>query len=119
LNVRGVSDVKQTEIHAAEPLLPYPSAFEVELVVEKLKRHKSPGIDQIPAALIKAGGRTIHYKIHKLIKVIWNKELPEEWKVLFIVPIYIRLIKQMVVIIESYHFCQLCTQLYPASCCQG
>jgi len=79
LNVHGVNDVKQTEMHTAEPLLPDSSAFEVELAVEKLKRHKSPGIDQIPAALIKAGGRTIHSKIHQLIKFIWNKEeLPEE-----------------------------------------
>ena len=29
-NVRGVSDVRQTEIHTAEPLVPEPSAFEVE-----------------------------------------------------------------------------------------
>jgi len=39
--------------------------------------------------LIKAGGRTIHSEIHKLIISIWNKEeLPEEWKELIIVPIY-------------------------------
>jgi sorting nexin-29 len=77
------------EIHTAESLWPDPSAFEVELTVEKLKRHKSPGIDLIPAALIKARGRTIRSKIHKLTTFIWNKEeLPEEWKVLFLVPIY-------------------------------
>ena len=39
-------------------MLPEPSAFEVELPIEKLKSHKSPGIDQNPAELIKAGGRT-------------------------------------------------------------
>jgi len=33
--------------------VPEPSAFEVELAIEKLKSHKSPGIDQIPAELIK------------------------------------------------------------------
>jgi hypothetical protein len=63
LNVHGVSDVRQTEIHTAEPLVPEPSVFEVELVIEKLKRHKSPGIDKVPAELIKAGGRTIRYEI--------------------------------------------------------
>ena len=79
--VHGVNDVRQTEIHTAEPLVPEPSAFEVELAIEKLKGHKSPGIDQIPAELIKAGGRTIRSEIHKLIISIWNKEeLPEEWK---------------------------------------
>jgi len=74
LNVHGVNDVRQAEIHTAEPLVPEPSAFEVELAVEKLKSHKSPGIDQIPVELIKAGGRTIHCVIHKLIISIWNKE---------------------------------------------
>ena len=51
--------------------------------------HKSPVIDQIPAELIKAGGRTIRCAIHKLIISIWNKEeLPEEWKWSIIVPIH-------------------------------
>jgi hypothetical protein len=31
--VRGVSDVRQTEIHTAEPLVPKPSASEVELAI--------------------------------------------------------------------------------------
>jgi hypothetical protein len=30
---------------------------------EKLKRHKSPGINQIPAEMIKAGGRRIRSEI--------------------------------------------------------
>jgi len=49
LNTHGVNDVRQTEIHTAESLVPEPSASEFELAIEKLKRHKSPGIDQIPA----------------------------------------------------------------------
>jgi len=51
------------------------------LAIEKLKSHKSPGIDQIPAELIKVGGNTIGCKIHKLVTSIWNREeLPEVWK---------------------------------------
>ena len=89
LNVHKVKDVRQAEIHAVEQLVPEPSAFEVELAIEKLKNHKSPGSDQIPAELIKAGGRTIRYEIHKLIISIWNKEeLPDEWKESIIVPFY-------------------------------
>jgi len=79
LNVHEDNDVRQTEIHAVEPLVPEPSAFEVELAIGKLKNHKSPGIDQIPAELIKTGGRTICCVIHKLTISIWNKEkLSEE-----------------------------------------
>ena len=66
LNVHAVSEVRQAEIHTATPLVPEPSALEFELVIEKLKSHKSPGIDQITAELIKAGGRTIRGAIHKL-----------------------------------------------------
>src|SRR5215469_7245507 len=88
-NVHEVNDVRQAEIHTVEPLVPEPSAFEVELAIEKVKNHKSPGIDQIPAELIKAGGRTICCAIQKLIISIWKmEELSEEWKESIIVPIY-------------------------------
>jgi hypothetical protein len=56
------------------PLVPEPSAFQVDMAIEKLKRYKSPGIDQI-----KAGGSKICSEIRKLIS-IWNKEeLPDQW----------------------------------------
>ena len=40
LHVHGVNDVREAEIHTAEPLVHEPSAFEVELAIEKLKSHK-------------------------------------------------------------------------------
>ena len=49
------NDVRQAEIHTEEPLVPEPSAFEFGLAIGKLKNHKSPGVDQIPTELIKAG----------------------------------------------------------------
>ena len=55
-NVRGFKDVGQAEIHTAEILVPEPSASEFELALDNLKFHKSPGIDQISAELIKAEG---------------------------------------------------------------
>ena len=85
-----------------------PSAFKVELPIEKLKSHKSQGNDQIPVEMIKTGGRTIRHEIHKLIISIWNKEeLPEEWKELIILPIYKKAIKQIVVTIGTYNVYQL------------
>ena len=65
MNVHEVSDVRQAEIHTAEQLVPEPSVLEVELAIEKLKSYKSPGIDQIPAELIKAGGSTIRSHIDR------------------------------------------------------
>jgi hypothetical protein len=44
------------------------------LDIEKLKSFKSPGVDQIPAELIKAGDKTIRCAIHKLFISIWNEE---------------------------------------------
>jgi len=115
-----VNNDRQKEIHTAELLVPEPSAFDMELAIEKLKRHKSPGIDQIPAEQIKAVGRTICSEIHKLIRSVWNKkELSEERKESIVVPIYKKGIKQTVVIIQSYHICQRRTKFYPTPCCQG
>jgi len=70
--------------------------------------------------VIKAGGKTILSEIHKLIFSVWNKEeLPEEWKESSLYLSKWRVIKQIVVIVGGYHFCQLCTKFYPTSCCQG
>jgi hypothetical protein len=63
--IHGASDVRQAEIHTAEPLVPEPRALEVELAIEKLKSRKSLGSDQIPAEMSKAGGGTIRCAIHK------------------------------------------------------
>ena len=38
LNVHGVNDVRQTQLLTAEPLVPEPSAFDVEMAVGKLKK---------------------------------------------------------------------------------
>jgi hypothetical protein len=70
LKVHGDNDVRQTEIHTAEPLVSECGAFEFEMAIEKLERYKSPGIDQIPAELIKAGGSKICSEIHKFINSV-------------------------------------------------
>jgi hypothetical protein len=43
------------------------SASEVEAAIGKLKRYKSPGVDQIPAEIIQAGGEILRSEIHNLI----------------------------------------------------
>jgi hypothetical protein len=81
LNAQWMGGIRQT----AEP-----SISEVEVAIGKLKRYKSTGADQIPAELIQAGGgETLHSEIHKLIKLIWNKEeLPHQWKESIVMPIH-------------------------------
>jgi hypothetical protein len=70
LDVLVVNDVRHIKIPAAEPIVPEPSAFEVEVAIEKLKGYKSPGIDQILGEVIKVGGTTIRSVIHKLINYL-------------------------------------------------
>jgi hypothetical protein len=88
LNIHWVHDVRQMDIHTAEPLVPEPSFVEVEVTIGKLKRYKSPGTDHIPVELVKAGGEILCSEIHKLIRSIWDKEeLPQQWKKSITVPI--------------------------------
>jgi hypothetical protein len=79
LNVHSVNDVSQREIHTAEPLVPAPSCFKVEIAIEQLKIYKLPDVDQIPAELIQIEGNTLHFEIPKLINSDWSKEdLPQQ-----------------------------------------
>ena len=115
----GLMALGRQEIHTAEPLVPELSVFDVELAIEKLKSHKSPGIDHIPTELIKAGGGKIRYEIHKLIS-IWNKEeLPEEWKDWVIVPIHKKSGKTDCSNYRGIKFYQLRTKFYSTFFCQG
>jgi hypothetical protein len=105
MNIHRVSEVKQIEIHIAEPLVPDHSRFEAEIATAKFKRYKSPCSDQILAEQIQARGETLQSKIRKLINSIWNKgELPDQWTA---------------VIIMGYHCYQLHTKFYPISFSQG
>ena len=77
LNVHGVIDGRQPEIQQTL-LVPGASAFLAEMAFEKLKKHMSPGIDQIPVDLIMTGGWPFRTEIHKLIDSILSKQqLPE------------------------------------------
>jgi hypothetical protein len=89
LSVRNVSDVRQMEVHMAEPLAPGPSCLEVEIAIAKLKKFKSSGSDQIPAELIQVGSVMLLSTIHKLINSVQNKEeLLDQWKESIIIPIH-------------------------------
>jgi hypothetical protein len=120
LNIHGVNDVRQTEVHTAEPLVPEPSAFEFEMAIEKLKRHRSPGTGQIPAEMIKAGDMTIRSEIHNLLFLFGvRKNCLGNGRSQSLCLFIRRVIKQIAVTIEAYHFCQLRTKIYPTFFCQG
>jgi len=111
---------RQTEIHTSDPLVPEPSTFDVETAMKRLKRHKSPGIDQIPADLIK------QKEVHNILR-------SKNFLILFgrrrnclrsgnsgSLYLYIRRVtKETVAMIQAYQFGHLYAKFYSASCCQG
>jgi len=52
--------VRQTETHTGGPWVSKPSAFEVDMGIERLKRYKSPGMNQTPVAVIQAWGKAVY-----------------------------------------------------------
>jgi hypothetical protein len=64
LNVHSISDVRQIEVHTAEPLVPGPSCLQVEIAIAKLEEYKSPSSDKILADPIQTGGETLLSTIH-------------------------------------------------------
>jgi hypothetical protein len=121
LNIHWVRDVRQIEVHTAEPSVPNPSSFVVEIATTNLKRYKLLGSDQIPAELIQAGGETMRSQIHKLINSISNKEeLPDQWEESINVPIYKKGDKtDYNNLTRGYHRYQLDTKFYPVPFFQG
>ena len=53
---------------------------EVEIAVASLKKRKSAGVDNIPAELVQAGGKTMITVLTKICNEIWRtEEWPTRW----------------------------------------
>jgi hypothetical protein len=71
-------------------------------------------MDQIPAEFIKACGRTIRSEIHNLLIIFEiRSNCPRSGMSRSFYLFIGRVIKQMVVIVEAYNFCQIRTKCYP------
>jgi uncharacterized protein YaaR (DUF327 family) len=115
-NVHSVSDVRQIEVHTAQPLVPGPSPFEVETAIAKIKKLKSPGSHQFPAELIQTGSETllpeIHNSINSLLLFGILKNCLISGRSALLYQFTKRTIKLVVVIFVGYHCYQLHTQFY-------
>ena len=61
---------------------------EVQKGIKALKNGKSPGIDNIPAELIKKGGHETEEQLTKICQKIWEtKTWPEKWTQSVVIPI--------------------------------
>ena len=66
-----------------------PTLEEVTQTIKRLKNHRSPGSENISSELIKEGGQDLIYKIHKVMKEVWNIErVPKDWEEGIMSPIY-------------------------------
>jgi hypothetical protein len=63
-------------MNTAEQFLAKQSACEADVAVGNLKSFTSPGIDQILAELNRTGWEALRSEIHKIINLLWDKELP-------------------------------------------
>ena len=60
---------------------PLPSKEEILAAIKILKNHKAPGVDEINAEILKAGGESMAKVIKRIIEKDWNEErVPEDWK---------------------------------------
>ncbi|XP_053661567.1 uncharacterized protein LOC128710733 [Anopheles marshallii] len=69
--------------------VPTPSLEEVTSVIKQLKNNKSAGSEGLAAELFKMGPERLAVSMHQLIVKVWEQEeLPEEWKLGIIHPVY-------------------------------
>jgi hypothetical protein len=66
LIVHGVNDVRQTEVHAAEPLVPEPSFLRLRLFLKSLSTWRFISF-KVLSELIQASGNTLHSEITNVL----------------------------------------------------
>jgi hypothetical protein len=89
LKVQNVTEVRQLEIHAAEPLVSVPSPPEVETAIAKLKKYKLPAVDPTLVTVITARGeKLLSASPKKLILFGIRRNCPISGWLLIIVPIH-------------------------------
>jgi len=114
LNIRGVNDVRHTELNTAEPVGSEPSAYEVEMAIAKLKSKKSRCFDQISEELIKTWAVQFAIRPRNSIFLFGIRRncLRSGRSRSFYLAI-------RMAIKRAYYFCQLRTKYYPTPYCQG
>jgi hypothetical protein len=106
--------------------VPEPSAFDFGMAIEKLKRHKSPGINKRPADFCFKQWEE-HFALRSIDLLILfgiRRHCLKNGRSRSLYLFMRRVIKQIVVIIEAYHFCQLqnfiqCAAVKVNSVCRG
>ena len=118
-NVNVVSDVRQIAIHTAKPLVPEPSAFEVEMVIENLKdtNHQiSIRFDQ--HWFNQEVGQFILRSINLVVLFGIRRNCLKSGRFWTLYLFMSKVVKETVVIVVAYHSYQLLEMFYLAPFCQ-
>ena len=68
-----------------------PSMEELITSIKHLKNNKAPGVDGLPAEVLKHGGPTLNMRLYGLIRSIWESgEVPQQWRDARIISIFKR-----------------------------
>jgi hypothetical protein len=104
-------------MQTADPLVPEPNCFEVEVAIEKLKRYKWPGMDQIWQNWSKQ--EVIHYVLRStnfLTLFGTRKNCHTNGRNLLLYRFIKRVVKWTVVTVEGYHCYQPHTKILSNIC---
>jgi len=112
LNVCGINDVRQTEMHETELLVTEPISFKVEIAI--LERYKLPDIDQMPVELIQAVGNNIMFLRSAYLLILFGirKNCHSNGRNLLLCLLIRRVLKLNVVVIQEYHSHQRHTEFH-------
>ena len=102
----SANDIRQTEIHTAEPLVPEPSASDVEMATGKLNTNHQVLIKSQQNWLKQGVEQFALRSINLWIMFIIRRNCLRNGRSWSLYLFKRRVIKQIVVIIEACHFCQ-------------
>lgn len=84
-----LNPVENVQYQTAKPMISDITLEDVKNAISSLKNTKTPASYDIPAELIKYGGKEMHKFIFKICKTIWEDEqMPKNWKKVVIIPIH-------------------------------
>ena len=67
---------------------PPPTMSEVARPIRSLSKHKSPGLDGIPAEYFQYAGSTATEKLHEVCKEVWESgDWPQDWSSSIFIPL--------------------------------
>ncbi|XP_066982159.1 uncharacterized protein [Macrobrachium rosenbergii] len=84
-----INPVEGRHMQAPDLIVEEPTLIDVKNVINSLKHNTAPGLNNIPAELLKNGGEMLHSKILELLIKIWRtEEKPTTWETGNIIPVH-------------------------------